>query len=372
LASFKELGVSNVFVKALKEMNIENPTDIQMKAIPFLLTKRKDFVGQAQTGTGKTAAFCLPLLHNLDIKDNKPQALILVPTRELGMQITKQIFKFTKYSAKIFCEGVFGGMPIDKQMKALRRDTHIIVATPGRLRDLMKRSAVNLTQVKTVILDEADEMLKMGFKEDIDVILENSTTRTATWLFSATMPKGIQSIIKRFMAPTAYKIELAESKTVNRNIDHQYLVCNAQEKFLFLLHFLNTQGKYNRGIIFCKKKTDAQALSLQLLAKKIPVDSIHGDLLQKERDKVMRAFKNQKLRILVATDVAARGIDIENLAYVVHYNLPDQLEYYTHRSGRTARAGNKGLSLAFIESKELKNLRFIENKLKIKMKRIRV
>lgn len=371
MTTFKELGVSGAFIKALKDNNIETPTQIQEKAIPYLLEYGFDFIGQAQTGTGKTAAFGLPLLHFVDPSNKNVQALVLAPTRELGQQIAKQLFRFTKYSDKIFVEAVYGGAPIDRQISALRRPTQIVVATPGRLVDLLKRKAINLDHIKTIVLDEADEMLSMGFKEQIDTILSRTNGQRSTWLFSATMPPGIKKIISTYMSPNAYKIEVDRNNVVNRDIEHQYVICHEREKLDFLLHFLKCQGK-NRGVIFCKTKSGAQTLAKQLISKKITAESIHGALLQKERDKVMRAFKNKKLQILVATDLAARGIDVENLSYVIHYQIPEQVEYYTHRSGRTARAGKKGLSMSFIESKELTKLRFIEQNLKIRMKRIRI
>ncbi|MFA8436083.1 MAG: DEAD/DEAH box helicase [Marinifilaceae bacterium] len=369
--TFKELGIAGVFNKALKEQNIITPTEIQEQAIPFLLKNGSDFIGQAQTGTGKTAAFGLPLLSHIDPQNDKVQALILAPTRELGQQIAKELFRFTKYSEKIFTESVYGGAPIERQISALRRPTQIVVATPGRLVDLLKRRAINLEHVKTIVLDEADEMMKMGFKEDIDIILQKTNGQRSTWLFSATMPPDIRKIIRTYMSPKAYKVEIDRRSKVNKDIEHQFVVCNEKEKLEFLLHFLKVNGKA-RGVIFCKTKSAAQTLSKQLISRKYQADAIHGALLQKERDKVMRAFKNQNLQILVATDIAARGIDVENLSYVVHYQLPDQVDYYTHRSGRTARAGNKGLSLSFIENKEMKNLKFIERSLGIKMKRIRI
>lgn len=370
MKTFSELGISDTFVKALTENNIVTPTDIQVKAIPFLLEKGTDFIGQAQTGTGKTAAFGLPLLHAIDPEDNNIQALILSPTRELGQQIAKQLFKFTKYAPKkIFIESVYGGARIQEQISALKRPTHIVVATPGRLIDLLEQKALALTNIKTVVLDEADEMLSMGFKKELDSILQQTTGKKATWLFSATMPQEIKSIIKTYMSPNAFRIEVDKKNIINRNIEHQYVICDANEKIDILLHFLKTQGA-NRGIIFCRTKAGAQALAQQLAEKKIPADAIHGDLLQKERDKVMRAFKNKKLKILIATDLAARGIDVQNLSYVVHFQLPEKIEYFTHRSGRTARAGNKGLSLCLINNNELEDLKQIENKLSITIKKV--
>ena len=368
--TFSELGISDTFLKALKENKIETPTEIQIKAIPFLLEKGTDFIGQAPTGTGKTAAFGLPLLQAIDSKSDQVQALILSPTRELGQQIAKQLFLFTKYvPEKIFVESVYGGAHIDEQIRALRRPTHIVVATPGRLIDLLERKAVNLSNIKTIVLDEADEMLSMGFKKELDAILKQTSGKRHTWLFSATMPQEIKAIIKTYMSPNAFRIEVDKKDVVNKNIEHTYVICDEAEKLDILLHFLKTQGS-NRGIVFCRTKAGAQSLAKQLIDNKILADAIHGDLMQKERDKVMRAFKKQKLKILVATDLAARGIDVDNLAYVVHYQFPEHLDYYTHRSGRTARAGNTGLSLSLINNSELNDLKILERKLHINIKKV--
>jgi ATP-dependent RNA helicase DeaD len=370
LKTFSELGVSETFIKALKENNIITPTEIQIKTIPFLLEKGTDFIGQAQTGTGKTAAFGLPLLQAIDPDNNTIQALILAPTRELGQQIAKQLFRFTKYAPKkIFVESVYGGAYIEDQIRALRRPTHIVVATPGRLIDLLEKKALDISGIKTIVLDEADEMLSMGFKKELDSILNQTSGKRHTWLFSATMPQEIKAIIKTYMSPAAFRIEVNKRDVINKNIEHQYVVCDPEEKTDILLHFLKTQGA-NRGIVFCRTKAGAQNLALQLNEKNIASDAIHGDLLQKERDKVMRAFKNKKIKILIATDIAARGIDIEHLSYVVHYNLPEQTDYYTHRSGRTARAGNTGLSLSFINHTELIELKSIAKDLGFSLKEI--
>ncbi len=370
LENFEKLGIRKDFIKGLNDLKIEVPTPIQAEVIPILLNTDTDLVGQAQTGTGKTAAYGLPLLHKIDVKKEVIQGLILCPTRELGQQVAKQLFKFTKYSDKIFTEAVYGGEKIDKQIGNLRRPTHIVVATPGRLIDLVRRKAVDLRQVKTVILDEADEMLSMGFKKELHEILGFLESAENKWLFSATMPHGIKEIVNQYLSPDAHRIEVSRQNSVNKNIEHQFLICEEDEKLNILTQFLKTQGK-NRGLIFCKTKVATQKLAKQLIAKNISADAIHGDLLQKERDKVMRAFKNESLQILIATDLAARGIDVEALAYVVHYQLPDKEEYYTHRSGRTARAGKQGLSLSLVNSKEVKQIRYFEKHLNIAFKQIR-
>lgn len=370
LKTFSDLGISDNFIEALKEINIIEPTEIQAKAIPFLIEKGTDFIGQAQTGTGKTAAFGLPILQAIDPDLAKVQALILSPTRELGQQIAKQLFKFTKYlPKKIFAESVYGGAHIEEQIAALRRPTHIVVATPGRLIDLLDRKAIDLSYIHTLVLDEADEMLSMGFKKELDNILEFTAGKRHTWLFSATLPHDIKSIIANYMSPDAMRIQVNLNDVVNKNIEHEFVVCEPDEKTDILFHFLKIQGD-NRGIVFCRTKAGAQTLAKQLMAKNFNANALHGDLLQKERDKVMRAFRNKKLQILVATDLAARGVDFAGLAYVVHFQLPDKIEDYTNRSGRTARAGLKGLSLCLINRTEQADLKTLEQILGIKIKEI--
>ncbi|MTI32753.1 DEAD/DEAH box helicase [Xanthovirga aplysinae] len=368
--TFEELGISKALIKGLKELNIVQPTEIQSEVIPLLLNNKTDLVGQAQTGTGKTAAFGLPLLERIEPKRKVVQGLILCPTRELGQQVAKQLFKFTKYTDKIFTEAVYGGEKIDRQINALSRPTHIIVATPGRLIDLVKRKAVDLSQVKTVILDEADEMLSMGFKKELDQILGFLSNAESKWLFSATIPHGIRHIINKHMSADAHRVEISGRNVVNKNIAHQYLICEEVDKFHVLMQFLKSESK-SRGVVFCKTKAATQKLEKQLAAKNVAAGAIHGDLLQKERDKVMRAFKNKKLQFLISTDIAARGIHIDELSFVVHYQLPDKEEYYTHRSGRTARAGKEGISLSLVSTSEIKQLRYFEKVLGISFNQIR-
>ena len=368
--SFKELGVHKDFVKALDGLKITKPSEIQNLTIPLLLANKTDLIGQAQTGTGKTAAFGLPLLQSIEVERKEIQAIVLCPTRELGQQIAKQLFRFTKFSDKIFTEAVYGGEKIDRQISALRRPTHIVVATPGRLIDLLKRKALSLSKVETVVLDEADEMLSMGFKKELDHILDFVPKDANKWLFSATMPHGITEIIKEHLSAGAPRVETSGKSRVNENIQHKYFVCDDEEKLYTLIQFLKSQHK-NRGIIFCKTKKATQDLTKQLIAKNILTDAIHGDLYQKERDKVMRAFKKENLQLIVATDIAARGLDINNLAYVVHYELPESEEYYTHRSGRTARAGKEGVSMALVNTLERKKLLTYESSLNISFERVR-
>jgi len=352
MGNFKQLGVKPNYIKAMAEIGIKEPTEIQEKAIPFLLEMSFDMVVQSPTGTGKTIAFGLPLLEKVDPKKPHVQGLVLTPTRELGIQVSKHLFKLTKYlPEQIYAEAVYGGEHILKQIKALKRPTQIIVATPGRLRDLCQRGEVDLSKVKTLVLDEADEMLSMGFQEEVDFLMGQCHKQRDNWLFSATMPKEILDLIKTHFRKGTKRIQVEKSNVVNKNIEHRYLVCEIEDKVKIILNFLRSRPG-DRGVIFCRTKKGAQNLALQLQERKIKTDSIHGDLQQKERDKVMRAFVNKKIDILIATDVAARGIDVKDLGFVIHHQLPEKEEFYTHRAGRTARAGKDGLSLALITPSE--------------------
>jgi len=336
-------------------MGIFTPTEVQAKSIPFLMKNGGDFCAQAQTGTGKTAAFGLPLLTKVNPKKPVIQGLVIAPTRELAKQIGKQLFRYIKHSEKVFIEVLAGGEPMDGQIARLQRPTHIIVATPGRLLDLIKRKALTLIDVKHLVLDEADEMLSMGFKKDLVSIFGLTRGRRSTWLFSATFPDSIHILVKGAMPGQPETLRIDKAHVVNQNIDHRYAVCGKDEKNEFLAEFLS-RHEDERGLVFVRTKAGAVALGRQLEKLGFPVDVIQGDLSQRERDKVMRGFKNERTRILIATDVAARGIDVEGLSFVIHYQLPEQLEYYTHRSGRTARAGKKGTSIALIDPRERKKI----------------
>ncbi|WP_026752821.1 DEAD/DEAH box helicase [Sediminibacter sp. Hel_I_10] len=368
--TFFDLGIRKSLVKGLKELNIKTPTDIQEQAIPILLKNNTDLVGLAQTGTGKTAAFGLPILQNINPKADHVQALILAPTRELVQQIQKQLFKFTKYSEdKIFSEGIYGGEKMDIQLKRIQRTTHIIVATPGRLLDFIERGEINIKNIDILVLDEADEMLSMGFKQDLNKILKYTTGTRHTWLFSATMPEEIEKMVKTYMSPKAVRIEIDKNSLVNANISHHYVVTSIKEKTNMVIRLLDKYSE-DRGIIFTRTKAGAMQLTEKLKAEGFSVDALQGDMQQKERDKVMRAFKNESLQFLISTDVSARGIDVNNLAFVIHHQLPDQLEYYTHRSGRTARAGKTGESIALIISGEEQEIQKIQKDLDIKFKQL--
>ena len=367
LSKLFDKSVNEFFtLEALKELEIKIPTEIQEKTIPVLLKTKTDFIGLAQTGTGKTAAYGLPVLNSIDTNSAVVQALILSPTRELVQQIKKQLFKFTKFKdEKIFLEAVYGGEKIEKQMQRLQRPTHVIVATPGRLIDLIEKGTVNLRSIKTVVLDEADEMLSMGFKKELDAILNYTSGSRNTWLFSATMPDEILRIISKYMEPSAVKVSVNKESLVNANINHQYLITSIKEKTTIVSQLLD---KFNegRGIIFCRTKLGVQKLVKELKEEGFSVDALEGDMQQRDRDKVMRMFKKGTLQYLISTDVSARGIDVNNLAFIMHHQLPENLEYYTHRSGRTARAGKTGISLALILPSELQRIHEIQKALGIK------
>ncbi|PQJ23131.1 DEAD/DEAH box helicase [Tenacibaculum sp. SG-28] len=365
MSSFKNLGVQQEFIRGLKELKITTPTAIQEKVIPILLNADTDFIGLDQTGTGKTAGYGIPILQKVKASDTSIQFLVLSPTRELVQQIKKQLFKYSKYSThKIFIEAVYGGEKIDKQIANLSRVTHIVVATPGRLLDLIERGTIDLQYLQTLILDEADEMLSMGFKEALNRILKYTSGNRKTWLFSATMPEEIRSITKKYMHPNAEQIQIDRNIKVNTNITHRYVTTTDAEKLEVIVRFLERYHN-DRGIIFTRTKAGAQKLAGLLKAEGFSVAALEGNMQQREREKVMRAFKKHTIQVLVATDVAARGIDIANVSYIIHHQLPENTTYYTHRSGRTARAGNKGVSLALIAKKDITQMREIEKSLQI-------
>ncbi len=370
MSSFADLGLSPATLRALEEMGFETPSPIQAQAIPALIEDARDLIGLAQTGTGKTAAFGLPLLERLDAEFPQTQALILAPTRELGQQIGEQLTLFSKYLEKLNVLTVYGGANIQNQIKALQKPQHIIIATPGRLIDLINRRAVNLRFLEILVLDEADEMLNMGFKEALDEILSYTPQEKMTWLFSATMPAEIRRIVDTYMyQPVEVKID--QKQTVNRNIDHQVVHVRHHQKGQALRRFIDLDPEI-RAVVFCRTKLDTQSLAEELMKDGYAADALHGDLSQTQRDRVMRRFKNHELPILIATDVAARGIDVNDLTHVFHFALPDDSSYYTHRSGRTARAGKKGISLAMIGPRDTGKLKRLENDLRIKFQKVQI
>lgn len=364
MSTFKDLGIADGYIKGIEELGIQTPTDVQAQSIPMLLGKSTDFIGQAQTGTGKTAAFGLPLLAAMDPKNPSIQCVVLAPTRELAKQVQKQLFRFTKYTEKIFSGVVCGGDKIDLQIENLKRPTQVLVATPGRLMDLTRRNAVDLTQVKILVLDEADEMLKLGFRDDIDAIMKMTKGDRNIWLFSATMPQGIKKMISKHLASDAPFLKIDKKNIVNPNIRHHYILCKDGEKTEIITKFLEERGE-QRGLIFCRTRADTIAFGQQMEALGVSCVVLHGDLMQTERDKIMRMFKKGRARILITTDVSARGIDVEGLSFVIHHQLPEKNEYYTHRSGRTARAGKSGISLVLINRHEEKRIGMLEKQLGI-------
>ncbi len=361
--SFSSLGVSPELVQGLEVLEITQPTHIQKQVIPFLLENTSDLIAQAQTGTGKTVGFGLPLLSKIDPTFREIQGLIIAPTRELAQQIGKQLFRFTKFCPeKIFVEVASGGDKIALQAKRLERPTHIVVATPGRLLDLIEMKVVRLELVRFLVLDEADEMLSLGFQKELETIFKITEKRRSAWLFSATFQQRIKTLVADYMSPKAKIVKVDKANVVNQNIDHRYAICTREEKSAFIFKYLSTH-KGQRGLIFCRTRAGAIKLGQELIEKGLSVGVLQGDLSQKDRDKVMRSFKKERTQYLVATDVAARGIDVEGLSFVIQSQLPDALQYYTHRSGRTARAGKKGVSITLIEPNERAKITKLESEL---------
>ncbi len=368
MTTFKELGLSEEALKVLAEIGFETPSEIQAQAIPELITGYQDFIGLAQTGTGKTAAFGLPLLERVDPNIKKTQALILAPTRELGQQIAEQLHTFSKYQDRINVLAVYGGAAIGTQIKALKKTQHVIIATPGRLIDLIKRKSVHLDELQYLVLDEADEMLNMGFKDELDKILSYTPEDKLTWLFSATMPGEIKRMVATYM-DNPLEVKIDRKNTVNTNIAHQFAVLRHSDKTEALTRFLDLNPDM-LGVVFCRTKRETQFLAEELIRRNYQADALHGDMSQVQRDRVMRRFKAHRLRLLIATDVAARGIDVQDLTHVFHHSLPDNDEYYTHRSGRTARAGKKGLSISFIGNRDRYKIKSLERQLGIEFEKV--
>lgn len=355
---FTTFGLREELVTAVSQLGFETPTPIQKEAIPLLISQTTDLIGLARTGTGKTAAFGLPLIHLCDFEHSFAQALVLCPTRELCVQITKDLTAFAQNIPNTAITAVYGGTSIVRQINALQKGAHIIVATPGRLIDLMNRNVVDLSSVQQVVLDEADEMLNMGFKEDITAILAATNDTRNTWLFSATMSKDIRSIAQRYMT-SPREIAVDAHNTAAADIDHVYYVTRAREKYATLKRIVDFHPTMF-GIVFTNTKLEAQDIAERLIKDGYNADSLHGDLSQQQRDKVMGRFRERSIQLLIATDVAARGIDVSDITHVIHYSIPDELESYTHRSGRTARAGKAGVSISIIHSRELGKLKQLE------------
>ncbi len=360
-SSFSELGINAPILKSLIELNITKPTEIQEKTIPILLNKKDDFVGLANTGTGKTAAFGLPILQLIDSKNTNIQAVILVPTRELGHQIFAAITTFSKYLPEISIASTCGGIPIKPQIERLLQPTHVVIATPGRLIDLIKRKAIKLDQTKILVLDEADEMVSI-LKESLDEIVQELPKSRRTFLFSATMPGTIKQLIQNYMSKNVIELSVDMKTSGKLEIDHQFVVVEPIEKLDVIMHFLSSR-EGQQGIIFCKTKAAVNKLAKNLAINRFSCGALHGSLTQPIRDRIMEQFRNGHINVLVATDLVARGIDVAGLSFVVNYHLPDVPDAYIHRSGRTGRAGANGFSLTILQKEELSELELFQKEL---------
>ncbi len=362
---FSEVGLDKNIQKSIKDLGFEILTPIQKEAIPYLLKNTNDLIALAQTGTGKTAAFGLPILHKIEVTRKTTQAIILCPTRELCLQISKDIQSYAKYTKGLKILAVYGGASIVPQIKSLKSGAQIVVGTPGRVIDLINRKSLQLKGIECVILDEADEMLNMGFKDDLDTILAETSDNKQTLLFSATMPKEVLRISKNYMQ-SAKTIEVATRNEGAKNVEHHYYMVNAKDKYKALRRICDINPNIY-GIVFCRTRRETANIADKLMQDGYNADAIHGELSQAQRDHVMQKFRKKKIQILVATDVAARGIDINDLTHVINYNLPDDNEIYVHRSGRTGRAGKKGISIIIAHSREGRKLKNIEKMIKKKL-----
>ena len=364
MSKFAELGLCPEIVQGVEALGFVEPTPVQAKTVPMLLESNNDLVALAQTGTGKTAAFGLPLLNRVDINERKTQAIVLCPTRELCLQITRDFENFTKFMPRLKVLAVYGGTPIDKQIRALKQGVQVIVATPGRMNDLIRRKVAKLSEVERVVLDEADEMLNMGFLEELEAILSNVPDSAQTLLFSATMPKQVASIAKNYMT-NPDEITIGTKNSGSKTVTHECYMVHARDRYLALKRIADINPNMY-SIIFCRTRAETQDIAAKLMKDGYNADAIHGDLSQIQRDRVMEQFRSKNLQILVATDVAARGLDVSELTHVINYNLPDDVENYTHRSGRTGRAGRKGTSIVIINMRERSKIKRIEQIMKTK------
>jgi ATP-dependent RNA helicase DeaD len=361
---FEQLGLSESLLKAILDLGFENPTEVQEKAIPLLLEKDTDLVALAQTGTGKTAAFGFPVIQKIDANNRNTQALILSPTRELCLQITNEIKNYSKYEKGINVVAVYGGASITEQARDIKRGAQIIVATPGRMQDMINRGLVNISQINYCILDEADEMLNMGFYEDIVNILSTTPDDKSTWLFSATMPAEVARIGKQFMHDPV-EITVGTKNSGSATVSHEFYLVNARDRYEALKRLADANPDIF-SVVFCRTKRDTQAVAEKLIEDGYSAAALHGDLSQAQRDGVMKSFRGRQIQMLVATDVAARGIDVDNITHVVNYQLPDEIETYNHRSGRTGRAGKLGTSIVIVTKSELRKISSIERIIKQK------
>ncbi len=359
---FEALGLGEAIIKAVNDMGFETPSEVQEKAIPILLNEDTDIVALAQTGTGKTAAFGFPLIEKVDSKSRITQGLILSPTRELCLQITNELKNYAKHIPGLRTVAIYGGASIMDQSKEIKRGAQIIVATPGRMQDMINRKMVDISNIGYCILDEADEMLNMGFYEDINAILSHTPKDKNTWLFSATMPKEVSTIAKRFMQ-SPVEITVGHKNTGSKNVSHEYYVVNSRDRYAALKRLADANPDIF-SVIFCRTKRDTQKVAENLIGDGYNAAALHGDLSQNQRDLVMKSFRNRQIQMLVATDVAARGIDVDDITHVINYQLPDEIETYTHRSGRTGRAGKSGVSMVIVSKSEIRKIKSVERIIK--------
>lgn len=367
MSTFQSMGLRPTLLRGLTDLGFETPTDVQAQAIPFVLSSERDLVALAQTGTGKTAAFSLPILQQIDPASDHIQALVLCPTRELCLQIANDIADYTRHEQKLKTVAVYGGASIVDQIREIKRGASMVVGTPGRVRDLIQRRKLNFDHLEYLVLDEADEMLTMGFKDELDAILSQTPEEKQTLLFSATMPTEIDAIANNYMR-NPHQIEVGERNQANSDVKHVYCVTRSSDRYLALKRIIDMAPEIY-GIVFCRTRAETKEVSDWLLSDGYGADALHGDLSQAQRDYVMGRFRKKNIQLLVATDVAARGIDVNDLTHVLHYKLPDQLENYIHRSGRTGRAGKKGISVALISSKQTVQIRQLEKKIGLPFER---
>ncbi|TPN82339.1 DEAD/DEAH box helicase [Aquimarina algicola] len=364
---FEALGLGESIIKAVNDMGFEAPSEVQEKAIPILLNEDTDIVALAQTGTGKTAAFGFPLIEKINPGSKITQGLILSPTRELCLQITNELKNYSKYIPELHTVAIYGGASITDQAKQIKRGAQIIVATPGRMQDMINRKMVNINNIGYCVLDEADEMLNMGFYEDINSILSHTPDSKNTWLFSATMPKEVSTIAKRFMQ-NPVEITVGHKNTGSKNVSHEYYVVNSRDRYAALKRLADANPDIF-SVIFCRTKRDTQKVAENLIEDGYNAAALHGDLSQNQRDMVMKSFRNRQIQMLVATDVAARGIDVDDVTHVINYQLPDEIETYTHRSGRTGRAGKSGVSMVIVSKSEIRKIKAVERIIKKKFEK---
>jgi len=362
MTAFKDLGLEEALLQGIAALGFETPTPVQELVIPTALQSDDDFIALAQTGTGKTAAFGLPLLQRIDPAEKNVQALILCPTRELCVQVAKDLESYSQFAHQYKVVAVYGGASIETQVRKIKAGAQIIVATPGRLVDLLVRQVARLDKVSRVVLDEADEMLNMGFKDAVDMILESVENRQSIWLFSATMPREVRAIASTYMRDPL-ELNVGQHNQINADIEHQYFVCHSSDRFAALKRIVDANpGIY--GLVFCRTRSETKEIAEQMIRDGYNADALHGDLVQSDRDRVMQRFRERNLQLLIATDVAARGIDVSDISHVINYGLPDEIEVYTHRSGRTGRAGRKGISISIITPKFEEKIRQIERRSK--------